>query len=777
MLAFSLYGTVVPSQVRCGLPGAVGCPHGIFGAAVGGATAGEQFFTVTMYDWGFWIVDSTSGANETHAWNVFEGWTVHINATSLPANAAIGGTAYHGLGIELNATGQQLLSLAAPVGQWVTGIFIAPTSTYHNQHIWCTISCGPGHGSQQAYVLNVIPPAPLPQVKVGANVTSGTAPLSVALTGNVTSGTPPFNLSWSFGDGTPGAYGLTASHTYTLGGTYYASLLATDSKGYQARSAVTVTVLSTDPLTASLAATPSAGVAPLAVALSTIAHGSQPPYTFDWSFGDGANSSGPNGTAHLFRAPGIYAVAVTVHDSLGATQRALASITVSVPSGSFPVSIVSRPLSGPAPFQPQLNATPGGGTGPYAYAWLLGDGSTATGAAVSPIYNTTGIYEATAFVTDAAGRLGTATVSVVATTASTGDDGGGNDSSPRLQPAAAGTLRVVLGTFPSAGGAPLTVNATASVIGGTATNVSVSWSFGDGGSATGQVVTHRFAAVGSYTLSVTASDSGGNTGANTTVVSVVGLTMSIVTNRTGCDAPCTLAAAATVLGGTGSFSGIRWAFGDGTGTTGDLVVHDYSNGSFGPLVLTATATDRAGATVSATTTVTVYPLPVALVLVDRPASPSGPPVTVTLTVQVTGGSGTYASEVFWNFGDLSTTRAPTVTNHTFNTTGHFLVSALTNDSLGTYALGSAWVNVSSSRALGPPGGGGGGGPAIWVFNGVSNPDQAALVLMGMVAATGLAMLVRRRVRARATPLRPKAPAAPRAAPRSAPASPRGPKST
>ncbi len=160
--ALSLYGTLAPAAPRCHLPRAVGCPGGVFGTAASPAGTGDAWFDVTMYDGGFWIVDSVSGANVSGTWTIFEGDTIHLNATSLSPNTALGGTAYHGLGIEVNQTGQQLLASAAPVGRWVSASFVAPTTACYPQHIWRTIPCGPGHSSQQEHNLNIVPAIALP---------------------------------------------------------------------------------------------------------------------------------------------------------------------------------------------------------------------------------------------------------------------------------------------------------------------------------------------------------------------------------------------------------------------------------------------------------------------------------------------------------------------------------------------------------------------------------------------------------------------------------------
>lgn len=748
MLAFSVYGTLVPASPRCHLPGAVGCPGGLFGPEVIPAGSGSQWFDVTMYDWGFWVVDSTSGANVSGSWNVFEGWDIHVNATSLAPDAAVGGVAYHGLGMELNATGQQLLSLAAPIGQWVSASFVAPTSAYYHQHIWCTIQCGPGHGSQQEYILNIIPAVPLPVATASANVTLGPAPLSVGLTGTASSGTAPYNLTWSFGDGSANSYGNSAVHTYALGGIYYATLTVTDAKGNQGRATVTVTVLSNSPLTATLVATPSIGLAPLGTSLSTVAHGGTPPYRYAWDYGDGSGGPAANATNHVFSAPGVYAVSVAITDSAGTQLRAITSVLVRPSSGTLIVVANATPRNGTTPFQTTLAASASGGTAPYSYTWVLGDGSTGSGATIPHLYNQTGSYEAVVFATDASGNGGFATVNVPVTALGTGGggggDGGGGDSSPSpslaaavLTPAAS-ALTVRLLTTPDGGSPPLAVTLVASVENGTGTGVNVSWNFGDGGSGTGQVAKHTFASAGAFNVTATATDSGGSAGSFSTSLRVGGASLSIVVNRTVGDSPFVVASGATLTGGTGTWGTVNWTFGDGSAGTGYLLSHPYGTNLSGSFTIRASAKDSAGLMVNGSVSVVLTGPPVATLSIGLP-SVNGLPVVVALRLNVTGGSGGYASQVLWTFGDLSSTRAPTLETHSYNRSGHYLVTVETNDSSGRVALASGWVNISSALALPRLH----GGQSIWVFTGVPDPETAALVMMGMVGATGLFFVVRR----------------------------------
>ncbi len=740
LLALSVYGTWMPAGVRCSLPGAVGCAGGLLGPALAPAGSGEQWFDVTMYDWGFWIVDSTTGQNESNDWTVFEGWTVHVNATSLPPDVAVGGTAYHGLGVEINATGQQLLSLAAPVGRWVTATFVAPTTAYYHQHIWCTIQCGPGHGSQQAHILNVVPGVVYPVATASANTTSGPAPLAIQLTGNGTTGAPPYNYSWSFGDGPGVAYGNVVRHLYSLGGVYYATLTVTDSKGNAGRATVTITVLSNAPLESSLTAALSAGVAPFAASLSVVTHGGTPPYRYVWSFGDGPNVSGSNATVHVYDSPGVYAASVEVVDSVGVSVRALTLVTVNDPTGTFALAASASPANGSVPEQTTLNATASGGTAPYTFSWVYGDGATGSGASTTHLYNRTGSYEATVFASDAADRTAVANVRVVVTAlnSSGGDGGGGGDSVPAAAAPAASPLTVRIVDSPSRGGAPLSIEASASIAGGTGLSEVVNWSFGDGSTGSGQVVTHTFSSLGVFNVTVSATDSNGSTGSNSTEVRVGPLAVEIVANETVGDSPFSVTVATTITGGTGAYGNVTWSWGDGQTGTGDFTSHTYGPNLSGPVTLTARVADSAGAISNATLALSVRGPPSASISVTRGPG-AGVPVTVTFGVTVVGGSGGYASDVLWTFGDLSGTRGPTIVNHTYNRTGHFLVTVETNDSSGRIALAQTWVNLSSVPATLPS-----GTSQPWIFTGVPNPQAAALALLGIVAATGLAFLWRKR---------------------------------
>ncbi len=75
-------------------------------------------------------------------------------------------------------------------------------------------------------------------------MTSGTGPLEVAFTASATDpeGDDPLTFAWTFGDGTT-ADTADATHTYSLAGTYAATVTVTDARGAKASQTITIKVV------------------------------------------------------------------------------------------------------------------------------------------------------------------------------------------------------------------------------------------------------------------------------------------------------------------------------------------------------------------------------------------------------------------------------------------------------------------------------------------------------------------------------------------------------
>jgi PGF-pre-PGF domain-containing protein len=137
--------------------------------------------------------------------------------------------------------------------------------------------------------------------------------------------------------------------------------------------------------------------------------------------------------------------------------------------------------------------------------------------------------------------------------------------------------------------------------------VSYDWSFGDGASATGATVNHTYTTPGNYIVTLTVTDTVGNTDTDSLVVTVrdttppnasAGGNVTVIVNTNA------------TFDGTNSTDDVGvtsydWSFGDGASASGATVNHTYSK--TGTYTATLTVTDAAGHTDTDSVTVTVAP--------------------------------------------------------------------------------------------------------------------------------------------------------------------------
>ena len=156
----------------------------------------------------------------------------------------------------------------------------------------------------------------------------------------------------------------------------------------------------------------------------------------------------------------------------------------------------------------------------------------------------------------------------------------------------------------SSGTAPLSVTFTSAVSGGSGSYSSYSWSFSDGTTASGASVSKTFSSAGTYTATLTVTDSFGTTATSSKTVTMNSpsqLSASIIAIPSSGTAPLTTQFTSTVSGGTGSYT-YSWNYGDGTTGSEANPSHVYTTqGSY-----TATMTVTSGPkTAVKTQTITV----------------------------------------------------------------------------------------------------------------------------------------------------------------------------
>ncbi len=277
----------------------------------------------------------------------------------------------------------------------------------------------------------------------------------------------------------PGAgyYNVIVTHEGTLSGTQdYALVL----------SGFTV-----PPPVADFTASHLSGVVPYTVIFTDLSTGD--PDTRLWDFGDGGTSDERNPT-HMYTAPGIYTVTLTVTNDGGSDSLVRpAYIEVHGPPGA---GFMVDTTLGCAPFTAAFTDTSTGEVDQWA--WDFGDGGTASYQHPTHDYAAPGLYDVTLTVTGPWGSDALTRTELI-----------------RVEEpvTAAASVSAIEGT------APLTADFSDLSTGGP---TSWHWEFGDGAVDTLQHPSHTYVDAGTYTVTLTA----GNSCGDDTVVLVDHITVS-----------------------------------------------------------------------------------------------------------------------------------------------------------------------------------------------------------------------------------------------------------
>ncbi len=494
---------------------------------------------------------------------------------------------------------------------------------------------------------------------------------AVTFTSTVSGGTTPYSYSWTFGDGGTST-AASPTHAYAAGGTFTVALTVTDaSSPVQSKTAShTVTIAAT--LAADFTSSPAHPTIGGTVSFTSTVTGGTTPYSYSWTFGDGGTSTAANPT-HAYATSGLFTVTLTVSDSSTPAQSKTASHSVTV-AGPVSADFASSPSAPTAGQTVTFTSTVSGGTAPYTYSWTFGDGGTSSAANPTHAYATAGVFTVTLMVTDSSTPAQSATASHTVTV-----------SGPLTADFTSSPVHPVIGG---------TVSFTSTVAGGTGP-YSYSWTFGDGGTSTAASPTHAYTAAGTFTVTLTVTDSStpvqSKTASHTVTVAsalVASFTISPASPTIG----QTVTFTSTVTGGTTPYV-YAWTFGDGGSSNLPSPTHVYTAPGTYTVTLMVTDSSTPTQTRTASTPLTVT----APFAADFTFSPSSPNVgqTVTFTSTVSGGKTPYTYS--WTFGDGGTSTAANPT-HVYTAAGTFTVTLTVHDSSSP----SQSKIVSHSVALAAP---------------------------------------------------------------------------
>jgi uncharacterized repeat protein (TIGR01451 family) len=314
-----------------------------------------------------------------------------------------------------------------------------------------------------------------------------------------------------------------------------------------------------------------------------------PSFSHLWDFGDGGQSSGAVAD-HAYTTDGTFTVTLTVTDTCGYSDVATGTVSITAPAlvAGFEQSAASALVSDTVTFTDTSTTD----VPPIAaWTWDFGDGSQGSGAVVDHAYTTDGTFTVTLTVTDTLGYsdVATGTVTITAPTLVAG-----------FEQSAASVLV----------GETVAFTDTSTPDGPGFTRV---WDFGDGSQGRGAVADHAYTTDGTFTVTLTVTDTLGRSDAATSTVTVAPPTLvaSFDQSATTAEVGVTLSFTDTSTTNVPPIAAWAWDFGDGSAlVTTQNATHVYSRKGTYTVILTIT--DAFGYVDTATSTVTINPAGVKL---------------------------------------------------------------------------------------------------------------------------------------------------------------------
>ncbi len=492
-----------------------------------------------------------------------------------------------------------------------------PVHTYANDGSYTvtltvTNACGTAISTKNVTVVTK------PTANFNATNTNGCAPLTVTF--NNTSSNNATSFQWEFPGGTPSSStDKNPIVTYAAAGLYSVSLTSSNAAGSSTAAQSNYV---------SVAAGPNAGFsASVNGFAANFTNSSTGGNSYAWDFGD-ANTSNDVNPSHTYAKDGNYTVILTVTNPCGTSTFTQIVSIITSPNAGFTANTTTGCSALTVQFKDLSSGTA------TSWLWIFSGGNPSTSTAQNPTvtYSTPGVYDVT-LVASGPGGTSTFTQSGFITVTST----------------------------PGVDFAPV-VNGTSVTFNNSSTNAnSYLWSFGDNSNSVEENPIHTYAAPGTYTVTLTATNNCG-TVSSTKTVEIAGAAPNANFKTAGDQVGCLPFTVTFDDLSSGNPTSWNWSFPGGTPSTSTLQKPTVTYAQAGTYDVTLEAGNQWG-----TNTVTKNKI------IEVQSFPSAA-FTYTAnggTVTFTNGSSN-ATQYLWNFGDntSSTEANPT---HTYTANGIYTV--------------------------------------------------------------------------------------------------------
>ncbi|HLX94006.1 MAG TPA: PKD domain-containing protein [Puia sp.] len=493
---------------------------------------------------------------------------------------------------------------------------------------------------------------------ITASATSGCAPFTVTFGGGPNGAA---SYSWNFDNGNTSNLQNPGPQIYLTPGSYTVTLSV---NGGPATSQV-ITVNSTPVVNFYASDTSGTGCFPLSetfTSTSTVASGTITQY--DWDFGDGNTSTQPNPT-HIYTMGNAVGFPVTlkVTSSNGCSNTGEKTKYIVIINGVTANFNYNASSGCKIPTTVNFNSI-STGPGTLTYSWTFGNGGAAGNVtSASTTYSSAGTFSAALTVSSSAGCTATDTQNIVIT--------GGNEQSSFSAVDSACVGGTV--TFQNTSNPPPSV---------------ATWDFGDGATATGQVVTHTYTSPAIYAVKLVNIFGGCN---DSITNNLTVLSPPIAKFKADDTVTCSNSLTVNFTDQSTNATSWSWNFGDGSTSNAQSPSHTFSG--YGSYPVTLVVSNSTGCSGSTNTPINIYLVQPSVQILGLPLNGCAPfALSPTFQDSLVGGISSYN----WNFGDGTTSNVANPPPHSYPAGSYLLTLTLTGVN-GCTATTSDSVRVGTTK--------------------------------------------------------------------------------